>query len=311
MKGFTGVEVKPDGDRIYTDLRITHQDAVQAVKDGKDQVSYGYQVELVQKKGEYKGLAYDFVQTNIHYNHLALVDKARMGPDAKVLTDTVDSRTGRPVIRLDGSGNQVFNEATEISHKQDEVTTMPKFKIDKLEYEAAPEVINFIDKLQAAHDDLRVKADSVPALSTQISTLTGERDQLKVQLDAELKKDHSADIHTAAARLTRIQDAARKVLPADQVAKLDSMVEPDMQRAVLLELTPEAARADRKAVLDRANADYLNAAFDQALVSLPTGPAGMKEVVIADAVTQESDDPDKVREDSTKKKGEAHKKPAK
>jgi hypothetical protein len=310
-RGYTGTDVRPDGDRIYTDLKVTHADAVQAVKDGKNQVSYGYTVELVQQKGDYKGIPYDFIQTNIHYNHLALVDKARMGPDAKVMTDSgqagmtavTDSRTGQPVMRLDGGGNQVIYTHTQ-KEKIDsgslpgmtnrEETIMPKFKIDGIDYEASQEVINHVTKLQAAHDELKVKADSIPALNTQVQTVTAQRDQFKADLEAEQKKDRSAEVAAAVAERVKLLDAARVTLDAEIIKGLDKMANLDVQKAVILARAEAVKRDALKVTLDAYTPAQVQARFDAAVESIPAADVaalGAQRKAATDSVLGDGSDP--------------------
>ena len=39
----------------------------------------------------YNGEPFDFRQTNIRYNHLAIVDEARAGPEARIVLDGEDA----------------------------------------------------------------------------------------------------------------------------------------------------------------------------------------------------------------------------
>ena len=164
-----------------------------------------------------------------------------------------------------------------------------KFRIDGIDYEASQEVVNHITKLQTAHDELRVKADAIPALSTQISTLTGERDGLKSKLDEELKKDHTAAIAEAVKERVRLLDFARIVLSAD--TKFDELNNLDLQKAVILAKADEAKRPELKATLDKADAVYIQARFDATVESLPAADLAAQRKVATDSTVTDTADP--------------------
>lgn len=76
--GFTTTNVRrgegPDSDVLLADLIITRKDLIEAVQQGKVEVSCGYDADYIQTApGEGR-------QCNIIGNHIALVDKGRCGP---------------------------------------------------------------------------------------------------------------------------------------------------------------------------------------------------------------------------------------
>jgi hypothetical protein len=65
--------------------------AIKSINDGsKRELSLGYTCELEDSPGEHNGIKYDFIQRDIKYNHLSLVDRARGGAQCKVLLDGKD-----------------------------------------------------------------------------------------------------------------------------------------------------------------------------------------------------------------------------
>ena len=62
----------PEKDLLIADLFITDPNTIQAVKDGKREISCGYNYELSEENGKY-------VQRQIRGNHVAIVDKGRAG----------------------------------------------------------------------------------------------------------------------------------------------------------------------------------------------------------------------------------------
>ena len=104
-----GVTVSPgrqEGDFVVADLLIKDKDAIKAIESGKVQLSAGYTADYEKSDSP----DYDYIQRNIKINHVALVDQARAGGQAR-LFDNKGAST-MPVVTLD-NGRQVTldNEA--------------------------------------------------------------------------------------------------------------------------------------------------------------------------------------------------------
>lgn len=69
---------------LYGDLKIFSEDMKNKILNGKKELSLGYVCDYKLKKGVYNGQPYDAVQTNLRGNHIALVDRGRMGSDVRV-----------------------------------------------------------------------------------------------------------------------------------------------------------------------------------------------------------------------------------
>lgn len=91
-KGYTTDRVEVNRDLVETDLIIAADDAIAAVeKEGIRELSCGYVSDLDEEPGVYNGTPYDFKQTNIKYNHVALVKRGRAGPEARLRLDSADA----------------------------------------------------------------------------------------------------------------------------------------------------------------------------------------------------------------------------
>lgn len=78
-----------DGNR-YVKLTLLVGDAatIRKIRDGKVELSAGYTTVPVYKPGtDSTGKTYDYLQTKIRINHLALVDRGRAGPLARISVD--------------------------------------------------------------------------------------------------------------------------------------------------------------------------------------------------------------------------------
>lgn len=77
-----------DGDDVRAEIIIHNTDAM---KDcGLKELSLGYNLDLIEEPGTWKGEPYDAIQTNITINHLALVASARAGEQARLNIDGSD-----------------------------------------------------------------------------------------------------------------------------------------------------------------------------------------------------------------------------
>ena len=103
--GMTGATVEPNGIFVETTVTVTDNQTVKQVESGKTQLSCGYVCDLDFTPGVFEGLPYDAEQKNIKYNHLAIVDSGRAGPDVR--------------LRLDANTAIMINEENNMNVKND------------------------------------------------------------------------------------------------------------------------------------------------------------------------------------------------
>lgn len=92
IDGILGEKVIYDNGTIYTDIKIFSEDMKEKIREGKKELSLGYFCTYDKQTGTYKGQRYDYVQKNIVGNHLALVDKGRMGSDVRVYDKAIENK---------------------------------------------------------------------------------------------------------------------------------------------------------------------------------------------------------------------------
>ena len=80
-----------DGDNVRAEIVIHDTDKMKAC--GFKELSCGYNLDLDETPGVYNGQRYDAVQRNIRYNHLALVENARAGEQARLNIDGRDKKS--------------------------------------------------------------------------------------------------------------------------------------------------------------------------------------------------------------------------
>ncbi len=96
-RGFVGGEVARDGQFVRVPMLLTDQNLINKVKNGKAELSVGYNCEIVWESGTAPdGTTYDGMQRDIHVNHVAVVDAGRGGPQLR-LGDTVTPHGANPM----------------------------------------------------------------------------------------------------------------------------------------------------------------------------------------------------------------------
>lgn len=69
---------------LYADITVYSEKLKDAIENGKKELSLGYFCKFEKQPGTYEGENYDYIQTNMVGNHIALVDAGRCGSDVKV-----------------------------------------------------------------------------------------------------------------------------------------------------------------------------------------------------------------------------------
>jgi len=247
-------EGRQDDGLIRADIVIYNLDT-----DARE-LSCGYTLDLDEVSGTTPdGQHYDAIQRNIRYNHVAVVPKGRAG-----------------IARLNMDGEQVIesHEDKEGGNK-DMAENMTKIRLDGgLEYEAAPEVGVYVEKLRAENDKLRKDAEDAKAESAK------EKDTLQAKLDAavaendKMKKEHADAEEQAKKNFDAAVTARVKLLEIakdNRIDKAEEMSDADIKTAVI-----KAVRGD-SVNLDGKSADYIEAAFDMAVLDAKKHADGMAE----------------------------------
>jgi hypothetical protein len=236
--GEVSTAAKWDGEWVTLPLIVKDAAAIQSVEGGKRELSAGYTCELEFTPGmTADGEAYDAVQKNIRINHLALVDRARAGSQARI-----------------GDGAQ-WGPAPITPEKEESMTTTLKtVTVDGIPVEVTDQGAIVIATLQKRLEDAttasaKVLADHAAALAAK---------------DAEIaKKDAEIDglkakIVDAAALDKLVASRANLVTLAKAIAKdvkTDGLTDAAIRRAVV------TAKLGDAAVKDKPDA-YIDARFE-------------------------------------------------
>lgn len=103
-RGSVAGTLRQDGQFIAGEMLVTDADLIAKLEGGKArEISCGYTCDLEESPGELNGERYDAIQRNIRGNHVAIVERGRAGPEARVRMDAA-------VCTADGDDDQPRDE---------------------------------------------------------------------------------------------------------------------------------------------------------------------------------------------------------
>ena len=81
IQGITGTNIYCENGVVYGDIKIFTEYLKNVINSGKHEISMGYFCDYDYRSGYYNGQHYDVIQRNLRGNHIAIVDKGRMGEE--------------------------------------------------------------------------------------------------------------------------------------------------------------------------------------------------------------------------------------
>jgi uncharacterized protein len=232
--GSVGQNIRRDGKFVKAPFIITDEQAINAVKQGRNKISMGYKVKMVNESGIYEGQPYDAIQTNIRYNHLALVDKGRAGDVAQIKLDSAD----------DGVNINLTKEVKNMTKK---------IRIDSAEFEVDGLVAQKYDEAINAVTDLTNKTKK---LESQIEKLDGEIDALKKQNKELTGRDVEREVMDAAIKRTELLSTIKTCFDEATYEKAKTLSDVAIKRMALSKDAEEAKS------LEARSDEYIDARFD-------------------------------------------------
>lgn len=250
--GHIGGAAKQDGKFVAAELHVQHDDAIGKAEDGElSECSCGYDCDFDPTPGKSpEGEAYDGVQRNIRYNHVALGPPGwgRAGSQVRMRLDAADAVLG-------------IDAATAISGLEDGREDRGPYVRGMTEEErkaladAQKAAKDAETALATARADAKAFTDRLDALETTNKTLKAENDLHKSresQFNADAKKQ--ADAAAAQATAAKFDSAVEEqvALRADGVRFLGAKWSPKgktpetIRREVIARLDPEYVAADKK-----------------------------------------------------------------
>jgi len=204
--GEVSSDVLRDGEFLAVPLILKDAAAIKAVNSGKRELSAGYTADMIEAP---KDSGYDFIQTNIRINHLALVDSARAGHQARI-GDNATHWGASPVTTEDA----VMTDFTKvvIGDTTFDVVATDAAKLTKLIADKDTAIGEL--KAQLADANAKILTDEQIAVKVKdLADMQVMRDAVKAKFGDEAIADASdAEIKG----MHRVMD---KAAPADETAR--------------------------------------------------------------------------------------------
>lgn len=245
-------DVTRSGDLMTGTLLIKAKDAIDALQEGKVQLSNGYTFELDMTPGQTAdGRTYDGVQRNIRGNHVALVDAARCGSACRI-ADSQHQSKGR---------------------------TMPdakrKVTVDGIPLEVEDTAAGVIETLAKQRNEARDALAALQPTAAKAAELQTALD--KANADIELLKK---DVITPAARDAMVADWSAMLATAKRLVPeitTDGKTCHAIRREVIATVSGKDATAKAVAdavlagkALDAADEEQVRATFNALAASVKT-----------------------------------------
>lgn len=265
---------------IYLDTRmmVTDQTAIDKIMREDSpvrEISCGYECKMVKESGIYQGERYDERQTNIVYNHVAIVDKGRAGPQARLVLDAADGAAeGFDIELKEDSKSPKQEKRTMLKIKLAAIATK-LFKTDavvlEIEEKSEPAVKVVLDQLDGAVVHIRELETKLDAATTKTDTLQGEIDQLKI--DAVIPPEKLASM---VAERADVLGVAAHVGITD---KLDDVDSDGIKKKIVLFKNPDL-KAD-----DLSSAGYVQGRYDSIIAGIKADNESLTSLAALQAAT--------------------------
>lgn len=237
--GTVDLSTRREGNLAAGTLVLHDKRAIDAVMSGShSEISPGYWADILPESGNYDGEAYDDRQVNQRWNHVALVEKGRSGPDVRVMLDSGND------CHIDGCGNGqqpcAWMEVPMSEKPQNDTTTTAGngwavLVLDNEEIKLRP------GQAKAVTDALAAKDAEIAKLRDEVSAAKGRGDAAEQAVkDAEDKHKKALDAAKAEAearamRVATLRAEHREFTGADAQSDADDTA---MQSAVIKHLSP-------------------------------------------------------------------------
>lgn len=255
---------------VRLQLAVRRRDAIDSVTSApgakpRRELSAGYRALIDPRPGvDPVHGPYDCVQVRRVYNHIALVEAGRAGPEVGIRTDAAYSTETITGATTTAGGQQAGATSTQTTHAGDQprgALMNPGFMPVMLSLGIAQQVNSDAAALDLIANKLRERNDAASTAEQQarasLSAMTAERDAQKARADAaeaELAKLKAADAARAdAAERSGLEEVAKRI----GVDPAKHTTAPALRKAIAQAHLGVSYRADADEAYDRAVVDIV------------------------------------------------------
>lgn len=201
----TTIEMDDEG-KVYSSLRVFDQEGINYIESGKMQeLSSGYAYDPDMTAGTWNGKHYDGIMRNIHGNHVAIVERGRIGSDA-IIADSIEGQLMAKKIVLKDGG---------VSKSRDFLKSLG---MDSASDEDVKKMIAFthgISKLALDEDDKKAEDEDDKKAE----------DETEVEIVEDSEEDKKAEDEDDGEKADKERKALEKTDKDDREAKKDDKKE--------------------------------------------------------------------------------------
>lgn len=220
--GSIGTHLYMEGNDVFASLRVFDKSAIDLIESGKMQeLSAGYAYTADMTSGVFEGKPYDGVMRDIHGNHVAIVERGRIGRDA-IISDHLPIEIMEQSMKLKkGSMPKIMAALQKIKIAQDaditneEVEEVIKTVGDSLEVEKEVKAEDEDDETSDAEDEIEIEVEKEAKANDQYPK-GPEGGAPSPAMDAALIES------AAVKRVTDLFEAREAVKPLVGVVAMDS-----------------------------------------------------------------------------------------
>lgn len=229
--GQVGEKIAGAGGYVDVTLTVNRADALAAIASGVQELSCGYECEIDPTPGVHPTYGrYDQRQTNIQYNHLALVPQGRAGDQARLRMDAAEQVTTTP-------------------HHTERVMAKIKFNGEEFEVDQA-----LVPVLKALHTDAADKMgmSGMGDLSAKMDALKGRCDELMGKYEGAVSKMDGYE-----SMMAEIMKMLGEMAQDGMIPEIELERASDALRGDSIDMSPEA-KAQREAARKQRELDAFN-----------------------------------------------------
>ena len=232
IAGTIGSNLEMVGDDVKGSLTVWDKEAINLIESGKlAELSASYFYDPVMKSGTFKGQAYDGIMTNIRGNHVALVERGRIGRDALV-ADALPIELMELNMKLKKGAFAKINAkaktllAMDADLTPEEIKELVQTVAENIEHTVEDEVEKVVgaedeDKEETAEDESEVTEADREQKSADDEDEEADKEDKKAAMDAALKSAEDK----AVKRVTALFEAREMVKPLVGVVAMDSAID--------------------------------------------------------------------------------------
>ncbi len=247
--GHVSDQVKRDGARVAAHVTIQDAKAIAAVEAGqRRELSCGYQCRIDETPGVYEGQAYDQIQRDVQYNHVAIGPRnwGRAGRDVALRVDAADGGADQDVFRLDAA-DALSVAMTAPRDDQGDTMELVTIRVDGVDAQMTKQAEQLVTKVLETRAEALARAEKAEGRADALDT---ELKKTKTELAQALDPSR---LDARATERGALIEAAKRVLPAEH--KFDGQSARQIHEAVLLHRVPSL-------VLKDLSDDLVKARFD-------------------------------------------------